>query len=79
MTDILANEEEVLLTKKGEPRKRKPKTKNNYFTIETEEAILRYRAAKNQAERNRIYNQDIHYGFYKLVENIIHTFKFYYT
>jgi hypothetical protein len=79
MTDILANEEEVLLTKKGEPRKRKPKTKNNYFTIETEEAILRYRAAKNQAERNRIYNEDIHYGFYKLVENIIHTFKFYYT
>jgi hypothetical protein len=70
---------EIELTKKGEPRKRKPKTKNNYFTIETEEAILRYRAAKNQAERNRIYNQDIHYGFYKLVENIIHTFKFYYT
>jgi len=79
MSDILLNEEEVLLTKKGEPRKRKPKTKNNYFTIETEEAILRYRAAKNQGERNRIYNQDIHYGFYKLVENIIHTFKFYYT
>jgi hypothetical protein len=79
MSDTLLNEEEVLLTKKGEPRKRKPKTKNNYFTIETEEAILRYRAAKNQGERNRIYNQDIHYGFYKLVENIIHTFKFYYT
>lgn len=79
MSDTLLNDEEVLLTKKGEPRKRKPKTKNNYFTIETEEAILRYRAAKNQAERNRIYNQEIHYGFYKLVENIIHTFKFYYT
>lgn len=79
MSDTLLNEDEVLLTKKGEPRKRKPKTKNNYFTIDTEEAILRYRAAKNQAERNRIYNQDIHYGFYKLVENIIHTFKFYYT
>lgn len=79
MSDILASEEEVLLTKKGQPRKRKPKVKNNYFTVETEEAILRYRNSKSQAERNRIYNESIHYGFYKLVENIIHTFKFYYT
>lgn len=72
-------EEDVLLTKKGEPRKRKPKVKNNYFTSDTEEAILRYRMSTSLAERNKIYNQDIHYGFYKLVENIIHTFKFYYT
>jgi hypothetical protein len=79
MTDILGQEEEVLLTKKGEPRKRKPKTKNNYFTIETEEAILEYRNTLSQAKRNKIYNERIHYGFYKLVENIIHTFKFYYT
>jgi hypothetical protein len=67
------------LTKKGQPRKRKPKTKNNYFTSETEEAILRYRKAESIEERNRIYNQQIHYAFYKLTENIIHTFKFYYT
>jgi len=77
--DILEKDEEVLLTKKGEIRKRKPKTKNNYFTIETEEAILEYRNTPNQAKRNKIYNERIHYGFYKLVENIIHTFKFYYT
>jgi len=70
---------EIELTKKGEPRKRKPKTKNNYFTEETEYAILEYRASNDQAERNRIYNQRIHFGFYKLAENIIHTFKFYYT
>lgn len=70
---------EVELTKKGQPRKRKPKTKNNYFTEETEEAILEYRRSTNQAERNRIYNARIHFGFYKLAENIIHTFKFYYT
>ena len=70
---------EVELTKKGKPRKRKPKTKNNYFTEQTEEAILKYRASKNQAERNKIYNESIHFGFYKLAENIIHTFKFYYT
>ena len=79
MSDILVGEEEVLLTKKGQPRKRKPKVKNNYFTSDTEEAILRYRNSKSLAERNRIYNEHIHYGFYKLVENIIHTFKFYYT
>jgi len=70
---------DVELTKKGQPRKRKPKTKNNYFTEETEEAILEYRVSTDQAERNRIYNQRIHFGFYKLAENIIHTFKFYYT
>ena len=70
---------DVELTKKGKPRRRKPKTKNNYFTEETEEAILEYRVCKDQAERNRIYNQRIHFGFYKLAENIIHTFKFYYT
>jgi hypothetical protein len=79
MDELITSDVEVLLTKKGDPRKRKPKVKNNYFTIDTEEAILRYRNSKNQAERNSIYNKDIHYGFYKLVENIIHTFKFYYT
>ena len=70
---------DIELTKKGQPRKRKPKTKNNYFTEDTEESILRYRVSTDQAERNRIYNQRIHFGFYKLAENIIHTFKFYYT
>lgn len=70
---------EISLTKKGKPRKRKPKTKNNYFTEDTEAAILEYRMCTNQAQRNRIYNDKIHYGFYKLAENIIHTFKFYYT
>jgi hypothetical protein len=78
----MATEKEVEflgLTKKGAPRKRKPKTKNNYFTPETEDAILRYRACKNQAEQNKIYNEEIHNSFYKLAENIIHTFKFYYT
>ena len=78
----MATEQEVEflgLTKKGVPRKRKPKTKNNYFTPETEEAILKYRECKNQAEKNKIYNAEIHNSFYKLAENIIHTFKFYYT
>lgn len=80
-TDLTSEQEQgdLGLTIKGTPRKRKPKTKNIYFTSETEEAILRYRAAPNQAVANQIYNKEIHYAFYKLTENIIHTFKFYYT
>ena len=71
--------EEILLTKKGQPRKRKPKVKNNYFTKDTENAIVHYRTLTDPVERNKLYNEQIHYGLYKLVENIIHTFKFYYT
>ena len=66
------------LTKQGTVRKRRPKQSRNYFTEDTQFAILEYLASNDQAERNRIYNSRINYSFYKLVENIIHTFKFYY-
>ena len=58
------------------PRK---KSKRLYFTEDTELAIVEYLASKDQSERNKIYNSRIHYSFYKLAENLIHTFKFYYT
>jgi len=61
------------------PRKRKKKTKNQYFTQDTEDAIVRYNGSSDPEERSEIYRKDIHYGFFKLTENIIHTFKFYYT
>jgi hypothetical protein len=70
---------ELKLTKKGKPRKRRPKQPQIYFTKDTEEAILEYLAETNQDIRNEIYNTRIRYSFYKLAENIIHTFKFYYT
>lgn len=70
---------ELEFTKKGLPRKRKSKKKIEYFNLETQEAILRYRETQSQDEKNRIYNKFLHYAFYKLAENIIHTFKFYYT
>jgi hypothetical protein len=73
------SEEEVLLTKKGTVRKRKPKQSINYFTQDTENAIVEYLACTDPTERNKIYNERIDYAFYKLTENIIHTFKFYYT
>jgi hypothetical protein len=69
----------VSLTKKGQVRKRKPKEPRVYFTQETEDAIIEYLTTKDETERNKIYNERIAYAFYKLSENIIHTFKFYYT
>ena len=59
-------------------RKRRPKSKN-YFTKDTENAIVRYNNEPNPEIRSNIYRDEIHYAFFKLTENIIHTFKFYYT
>jgi hypothetical protein len=77
--DIFADDDKLALTKRGKPRKRKPKEPRIYFTQDTEDAIVEYLITTDMAERNRIYNERIEYGFYKLAENIIHTFKFYYT
>jgi len=58
---------------------RKKKVKKNYFTIDTENAILNYNSEPNHVIRSKIYEQQIHYPFFKLTQNIIHTFKFYNT
>ena len=53
-----------------------------YFTKETEAAIVRYNSLdpkKDADERSNLYQDHIHWPFYKLTQNIIHTFKFYYT
>lgn len=77
--DDLLKDETVALTKRGTVRKRKPKESIQYFTSDTEEAILEYLRTKSTAKRNQIFNDRINYAFHKLAENIIHTFKFYYT
>lgn len=59
-------------------RTRKPK-KEPYFTLDTEEAIIQYLASDDELFRNKIFGEKIYYPFYKLAENLIHTFKFYYT
>ena len=59
-------------------KKRRPKSKN-YFTKDTENAIVRYNNEPDSKIRSDIYRDEIHYAFFKLTENIIHTFKFYYT
>ena len=58
---------------------KKKKKGVQYFTQETENAIVRYNNTLDSEERSRIYRSEIHYAFFKLTENIIHTFKFYYT
>lgn len=55
------------------------KSDTNYFTQGTEDAIVAYNNSKDTAFRQKIFTDQIYYPFYKLVENIIHTFRFYYT
>jgi hypothetical protein len=57
----------------------KPQNKDNYyFTQETEDAIVRYNASSDPIYRDKIFKKEIYIPLYKLSENIIHTFKFYY-
>jgi len=55
------------------------KSKSNYFNNETELAIRLYNETEDPTVRARIFSDHIYFPFYKLSENIIHTFKFYYT
>ena len=55
------------------------RTKKRYFTEDTDAAIAEYLASTDQEERDKIFRERIWYPFYKLAENLIHTFKFYYT
>lgn len=61
----------------------KPRTKKGskklYFGPEVDASIIKYNATEDFNERSRIYQLEIQPAFSKLVENIIHTFKFYYT
>ena len=59
-------------------RGRKP-SKKQYFTADVDLAIKEYLASSNQDDRDEIFKTRIWYPFYKLAENLIHTFKFYYT
>jgi hypothetical protein len=57
----------------------KKKVSKNYFTQETEDAIVLYNNTSDFELRSQIYEEKIHYAFFKLTQNIIHTFKFYHT
>lgn len=49
-----------------------------YFK-DAEQAIIDYNKETDINKKNKIYEDKIHYAFYKLSENLIHSFKFYYT
>ncbi len=50
-----------------------------YFGPEVDESIIKYNQSEDASERSRIYEKEIKYAMDKLVENTIHTYKFYYT
>tara|TARA_R110000803_G_scaffold74905_8_gene139194 strand:- start:631 stop:1356 length:726 start_codon:yes stop_codon:yes gene_type:complete len=50
-----------------------------YFGPEVDVAIIAYNAETDFNKKSIIYEREIRAAFEKLVENIIHTFKFYYT
>lgn len=57
---------------------RKIPNTNYYFTQETEDAIVKYNTSSDPVYKSRLFTQHLYYPFYKMAENIIHTFKFYY-
>lgn len=57
---------------------KKTANSNYYFTQGTEDAIILYNASSDPVFRSRLFSKELYYPFYKMIENIIHTFKFYY-
>jgi len=63
----------------GERRviKRKPgKKSKNYFTMDTQAAIVRYQASEDHAEREKIYTKEILPAFDALSENLINVYGY---
>lgn len=60
-------------------RKPAPGSSRNYFTQETENWIIEYNKEQDSVKKDKIFTEHLYFPFYKLVESIIHTFKFYYT
>jgi hypothetical protein len=69
----------TLILEKSTTKMPKKKVSKNYFTQETEDAIVLYNNTTDFKLRSQIYEEKIHYAFFKLTQNIIHTFKFYHT
>lgn len=50
---------------------------NNYFSVKVENSIITYNVTTGSLHRDIIYKNEIHRPLNKLVENVIHKFKFY--
>lgn len=53
------------------------KSTRNYFRVDTEDAIIKYNETDDMSLRSLIYEMEIHPALDKLVENVIHKYKFY--
>lgn len=56
-------------------RGRKPKEKKNYFCEDEESALVEYLEAKDDIERNRIFNKFLYPALTKMIESIIRRYK----
>mgnify|MGYP001283013358 FL=1 len=57
-------------------RKRRPRTKNNYFTKIHEDAIVKYASSSSRQEKSQLYMSLIQPAFDEMVNKIIFTYKF---
>ena len=57
-------------------RKRRKKTKNNYFTKVHEDAIVKYATTSSRREKSELYMTHIQPAFDEMVNKIIFTYKF---
>ena len=57
-------------------KKRRPRTKNNYFTKIHEEAIVTYALSTSRSEKSKLYMTLIQPAFDEMVNKIIFTYKF---
>lgn len=57
-------------------RKRRKRTKNNYFTKVHEEAIVKYASSSCRKEKSELYGKLIQPAFDEMVNKIIFTYKF---
>jgi hypothetical protein len=56
--------------------KKKKKSKNYYFTSDTEQAIISYSNTDCKQIREELYRQQIQPAFDELVDKIVYTYKF---
>ena len=56
----------------------RPRKNKQYFTQDTQDAIIAYNKSESEKEKNELYRNRIKYPFEKLAENILNTFKFSY-
>lgn len=56
---------------------KKKKQNKRYFNEDTEQAVIDFLNAKTPQEKNKIFNNHLHYPCYKLVEGIINKYQLY--